>query len=216
MAEEVVDVLICGSGSAGLCAAVWLARCGVDFKILERRGGPLQQGQADGVQCRTVEILESLGLGDDLLKEACHVLELAFWTPDESNGGGIRRSHLEPDTEPGLSHLPHVILNQARINELMIEDIERRCGESRITYGSDVKRVEVDSETAGDPRAACVKVTTVEDGVERVYRAKYALVRNSHSTILLPHANRITRAVTALTVQCESPSASRWSATAPT
>ncbi|KAF6832405.1 phenol 2-monooxygenase [Colletotrichum plurivorum] len=181
--EQQVDVLICGSGSAGLCAAVWLARCGVDFKILERRDGPLQQGQADGVQCRTVEILESLGLGDDLLKEACHVLELAFWTPDEA-GEGIRRSHLEPDTEPGLSHLPHVILNQARINELMIEDIERRCGESRIQYGSDVRRVEVDSDKAGDPQAACVKVTAVEDGVERVYRAKYALgCDGAHSAV---------------------------------
>ncbi|KAI8274951.1 FAD-dependent monooxygenase [Colletotrichum sp. SAR 10_98] len=132
MTDEEVDVLICGSGSAGLCAAVWLARCGVKFKILERREGPLQQGQADGVQCRTVEIMESLGLSEDLLKEAYHVLELAFWTPD--GNGGIRRSHLEPDTEPGLSWLPHVILNQARINEFMIKDIERVSGQSHIQY----------------------------------------------------------------------------------
>ncbi|KAK2778496.1 phenol 2-monooxygenase [Colletotrichum kahawae] len=181
MPEE-VDVLICGSGSAGLCAAVWLARCGVKFKILERREGPLQQGQADGVQCRTVEIMESLGLSEDLLKEAYHVLELAFWTPD--GNGGIRRSHLEPDTEPGLSWLPHVILNQARINEFMIKDIERVSGQSHIQYGSDVQSVEVDSQLASDRKAHCVTVKTVENGVERTYRAKYALgCDGAHSSV---------------------------------
>lgn len=55
------DVLICGSGSAGLCAAVWLARHGVDYRVLERRPGALEVGQADGVQCRTVEVFDSLG-----------------------------------------------------------------------------------------------------------------------------------------------------------
>ncbi|KAH9238365.1 hypothetical protein K456DRAFT_1758802 [Colletotrichum gloeosporioides 23] len=181
MPEE-VDVLICGSGSAGLCAAVWLARCGVKFKILERREGPLQQGQADGVQCRTVEIMESLGLSEDLLKEAYHVLELAFWTPD--GNGGIRRSHLEPDTEPGLSWLPHVILNQARINEFMIKDIERVSGQSHIQYGSDVQSVEVDSQSVKDRKAHCVTVKAVENGVERTYRAKYALgCDGAHSSV---------------------------------
>lgn len=57
---EKVDVLICGSGSAGLCAATWLARHGIRCKVLERRDSPLALGQADGVQCRTVEIFESL------------------------------------------------------------------------------------------------------------------------------------------------------------
>ncbi|TDZ28899.1 FAD-dependent monooxygenase terD [Colletotrichum spinosum] len=179
---EQVDVLICGSGSAGLCAAVWLARCGVDFKILEQRDGPLQQGQADGVQVRTVEILESLGLSEDLLKEACHVLELTFWT--SSGDEGIRRSRRMPDTDMGLSHLPHVILNQARINELMIRDIERSCGNTNIRYGSRVTDVKVDGQTARDPRAHCVTVKTVENGTEHVYRAKYVLgCDGAHSAV---------------------------------
>ncbi|KAK1995032.1 FAD binding domain-containing protein [Colletotrichum falcatum] len=182
MPEEYCDVLICGSGSAGLCAAVWLARAGIDFKILERRDGMLVQGQADGVQVRTVEILEHLGLSEDVLKEACHLLELAFWSPD--GNGGIRRSHLEPDTEPGLSHLPHVILNQARINEFLIQDIVKSSGESHIRYGNDVCQVVVDSETARDPDAHCVTVKSMENGVERAYRAKYALgCDGAHSAV---------------------------------
>ncbi|KAK1984192.1 FAD binding domain-containing protein [Colletotrichum cereale] len=181
MSEE-FDVLICGSGSAGLCAAVWLARAGINFKILERREGMLIQGQADGVQVRTVEILEHLGLSEDVLKEAYHVLELGFWSPDGS--GGIRRSHLEPDTAPGLSHLPHVILNQARINEFLIQDIVKSSGESHIRYSNEIREVVVDSEAARNPDAHCVTVKSIENGVERTYRAKYALgCDGAHSAV---------------------------------
>ncbi|KKY21333.1 hypothetical protein UCRPC4_g03769 [Phaeomoniella chlamydospora] len=173
MAEH-VDVLICGSGSAGLCAAVWFSRYGIQYKMLEKRSGPLENGQADGVQCRTVEIFESFGLSEDLLKEAYHVLEIAFWA---SNGhGGIRRTHYAPDLEPGLSHQPHVILNQARINGLMIEEIQRSSGGLDIDYSVEVKDVRVDSAAATDPAAYGVTTTVVSNGKEKIYHSKYVLV----------------------------------------
>jgi phenol 2-monooxygenase len=116
------DVLIVGSGSAGILAATWLATYNIPFTVLESRPGPLQIGQADGVQCRTVEIYESFGLSEDLLREAHHILEVCFWGVDEQNtkDGGITRKSRSIDTERGLSHLPHVILNQARMNGLML------------------------------------------------------------------------------------------------
>ncbi|KAH7152883.1 FAD binding domain-containing protein [Dactylonectria macrodidyma] len=181
MAQK-VDVLICGSGSAGLCAAVWLARCGINYRILERRPGPLENGQADGVQCRTVEIFESFGMSEDLLKEAYHVLEIAFWASDGNRG--VRRTHYAPDLEPGLSHQPHVILNQARINGLMIEDIVKSSGSAAIDYAVDVKSVEVDSAVADDPEAYCVTTTAVSNGIEQVFHSKYVLACDgAHSAV---------------------------------
>lgn len=181
MAEK-VDVLICGSGSAGLCAAVWLARCGINYRILERRSGPLENGQADGVQCRTVEVFESFGLSEDLLKEAYHVLEIAFWASDGS--GGVRRTHYAPDLEPGLSHQPHVILNQARINGLMVEDIVKSSGSAAVSYGVEVKSVEVDSASSHDPEAYCVTTTAISNGTEQVFRSKYVLACDgAHSAV---------------------------------
>lgn len=190
---EKIDVLICGAGPAGLCAGIWLARLGIPFAILERRPGVLTQGHADGVQCRTVEVLESFGLGELLLREACHVLEVAFWAsagattdPDDQNGqggdddddGGIRRSHYTADTEPGLSHLPHVILAQGRINGLMTEEICRAAGRDPVRYGYEVTRVEVDAAAAAeDPEAYCCAVTARKDDVVHEFRAKYVRVR---------------------------------------
>lgn len=47
----------------------------------ERRDGPLQVGQADGIACRTVEMFESFGLSQKLLREAYWVNETVFWRP---------------------------------------------------------------------------------------------------------------------------------------
>ncbi|KAJ3495645.1 hypothetical protein NLG97_g3246 [Lecanicillium saksenae] len=188
MGADEFHVLICGSGSAGLCAAIWLARYGIRFKILEAREGPLRIGQADGVQCRTVEIFESLGIEGDLLKESYHVMEIAFWSTGNSKEAGIRRDHVAPDTEPGLSHQPHVILNQARVNEIMMGEVLRLSGgQNNIEYGQRVRDVTVikEADATTSLKLPYVKVTTEDkNGLSRVYRAQYALACDgAHSTV---------------------------------
>ncbi|KAF9777961.1 hypothetical protein IL306_004291 [Fusarium sp. DS 682] len=180
MEPEKVEVIICGGGSAGLTAAIWLARFGIDFRILERRSGPLELGQADGVQCRTVEIFENLGISEDLLKESYHVMEVAFWSPD--GNGRIRRKDIARDTEVGLSHQPHVILNQARINQMMLQEIthlqwNRSNG---VVYSSQVESVRIEDHDADYP----VEVVTLQNGAPYRYKAKYAIgCDGAHSTV---------------------------------
>ncbi|KAJ5263894.1 hypothetical protein N7478_011499 [Penicillium angulare] len=178
---EKVDVLICGSGSAGLSAATWLARYGIRCKILERRDGPMKMGQADGVQCRTVEIFESFGIGEELLREAYHVLEVNFWADDGS--GVIKRTGRTADTQPGLSHQPHVILNQARINGLLIELMQKHNNQ-QIDYGYNVTDVQVDDASAGDLDAYPVTVTAEKNGRTESFQAKYALACDGAHSIV--------------------------------
>jgi 2-polyprenyl-6-methoxyphenol hydroxylase-like FAD-dependent oxidoreductase len=58
------DVLIVGAGPAGLVLACELARRGVDFRLVEQRGEPLKASRGKGVQPRTQEIFEDLGVLD--------------------------------------------------------------------------------------------------------------------------------------------------------
>lgn len=173
------DVVICGSGSAGLCTATWLARCGVRCKIIEARAGPLENGQADGVQCRTVEVFESFGLADELLRDSYHVLEVSFWSSSSKDGKPLLvRTRQTADTLPGLSHQPHVIFSQARVNGILIQGM-RAFNHQEIDYGYTVKAVEVDGAAALDPEAHCVTVTATKDGKDEKFQARYVLVGNS-------------------------------------
>lgn len=180
------DVLIVGSGSAGLCAAAWLARLNIPFTILERRDGPLKIGQADGVQCRTVEVFESFGLSDHLVRDAYWVNEVCFWSvgSEKEHGNGVMngngtgerivRTGRTADVAEGLSWQPHVILNQARLNGILIEDIKRHS-ERDFEYGVAVTDVKVDADPSTDPNQHAVTVTAEKDGETRTYRAKYVL-----------------------------------------
>ena len=168
-----VDVVICGSGSAGVCAGAWLARYGIPCKILDKRSGPMEVGQADGVQCRTVEVFDSFGIAEELLRESYHVLEVAFWSSD-GQGGIVRTSRTE-ETKPGLWNYPNVFLIREWVNGLLLECMRRTNGQE-VDYNYNVKSVHVDSAEATDPRAFPVTVVTEKKGVEEHFKAKYVLV----------------------------------------
>jgi 2-polyprenyl-6-methoxyphenol hydroxylase-like FAD-dependent oxidoreductase len=56
------DVLICGAGAAGLTLALELARRGVRFQLVEKMDQPFHGSRGKGIQPRTQEILEDLGI----------------------------------------------------------------------------------------------------------------------------------------------------------
>ncbi|MDM0004967.1 FAD-dependent oxidoreductase [Variovorax sp. J22G73] len=58
------DVLICGAGAAGLTLAIDLARRGISFRLIEKMGAPFQGSRGKGIQPRTQEVFEDLGMLD--------------------------------------------------------------------------------------------------------------------------------------------------------
>ncbi|RMJ27070.1 Phenol 2-monooxygenase [Aspergillus sp. HF37] len=119
--EDHVDVLVVGAGPAGMMLANWMSRCGIKTRIVDKRGTKVFNGQADGLQCRTLEILDSFGIGHRVWRESNHMLEICFWNPDEN--GRIRRSGRIADTIPGVSRFQQVVLHQGRIERFFIDSI---------------------------------------------------------------------------------------------
>ncbi|KAB7896498.1 FAD-binding protein [Rouxiella sp. S1S-2] len=63
MAEQFsVDVLICGAGAAGLTLAIDLARRGISFRLVEKMAVPFGGSRGKGIQPRTQEIFQDLGI----------------------------------------------------------------------------------------------------------------------------------------------------------
>ncbi|WP_353471287.1 FAD-dependent monooxygenase [Salipiger sp. H15] len=115
-----VDVLIVGCGPAGLTLAAQLSAFPeISVRITERKPGPLEVGQADGIACRSVEMFEAFGFAEKVMKEAYWVNEVAFWRPGAD--GALHRADRIMDVEDDLSEMPHVILNQARVHDFYLE-----------------------------------------------------------------------------------------------
>jgi phenol 2-monooxygenase len=176
---EEADVLIIGCGPAGLVLAAQMANFpGIQTVVIDRRDGPLEVGQADGVACRTVEIFEAFGLADRLVAEAYWVNEVSFWRPDPHDRSRITRTGRVQDVEEGLSEFPHVICNQARMLAYLQDHMQRSASRLRPFYGLHATGVRVD--TSGQAEYP-VTVTLQhvegfqETGKTSTVRAKYVV-----------------------------------------
>ena len=67
MEKFTTDVLICGAGAAGLTLAIDLARRGMSFRIIEKLDGPFAGSRGKGIQPRSQEIFEDLGMIDRMV-----------------------------------------------------------------------------------------------------------------------------------------------------
>ena len=170
---ETVDLLIVGSGPAGTLLAAQLSTFpGISTRLVERRDGPLQLGQADGVACRTVEMFEAFGLGQKLIREAYWVNETVFWRPSAQDRGRIARTGRIQDTEDGLSEMPHVIVNQARLQQYLLDYM--RMSPTRLEADYNLEFVKLTVEPHGD-YPVVVTLRDLASGQELTIRAKYVV-----------------------------------------
>ncbi|KAK6865480.1 hypothetical protein PG995_002008 [Apiospora arundinis] len=152
-----VDVLIVGAGPAGIMAAAWMARMGLKTRIIDKRNTKVFCGQADGLNARSLEMLDSLGIGDRAWKEANHMIEICLWNPDEN--GIIRRSDRVPDTPVGLSRLQQSTLHQGRIERFFLDNIKKRSNDTiKIERGVLPESLEIDQSKIEDQNAYPVTV----------------------------------------------------------
>ncbi|KAI0730595.1 FAD binding domain-containing protein [Earliella scabrosa] len=178
--ESEVDVLVIGAGPAGLMCANALAMAGVNVRIVDQRPAKIAAGQADGIQPRTIEVFQSYGLGERLLREGNQMHMAAFYNPSPS--GGIERTSRAPDvTAPNARYPFEITLHQGAIEAIFLDSMK--------AHGVTVVRPIVPTsielskseEELKDPNARPVKVTLKyldapdREGDPEVVHAKFVL-----------------------------------------
>jgi phenol 2-monooxygenase len=113
-------------------------------------------GQADGLQCRTLEILDSFDFGHRAWVESNHMIEICLWNPDKN--GVITRSDRIPDTIPGISRFQQVVLHQGRIERFFLDSIAG-CSDIKIERGTMPTELALDLSKVDDKDAHPITVT---------------------------------------------------------
>jgi len=173
---DVVDVLIVGTGPAGLITAAQLAQFpGITTRIIERRNGRLEIGQADGIQARSVETFQAFGFANRIIEEAYRITTMSFWKPDPENPTHIVRTARTPDDPTGISEFPHLIVNQARVQDYWLEAMRDAPARLKPDYGVEFLGL-TDMGEGEHPVAVRLRRTAgPKAGQEFTIRAKYVV-----------------------------------------
>ena len=183
---EKVDVLISGTGPAGLCLAAQLAQFPeISTMIVERMPANIIKGKADGINTRTMEMFQAFGFADKVKRETYWVNQTAFWMPDPANPEQIKRAGRVQDVADDSSEMPHILINQARLHELFLEVMQNSPSRLAPDYGWEVLSLTVDPTTEDHPVTVVLKDSTgLHWGATKTVRANYVVgCDGAHSSV---------------------------------
>src|SRR5258708_6356507 len=135
------QVMIVGAGPTGLTAALCLTQLGINCMVIDKKEGPIITSNALGVQARTLEIWESLGIVNTALSQGHPIHGLNIYS-DNKEIGHITIQGLDT-SYPYILALPQAQTEQIllkKLNELGC-DIQRNT--SFISAKQDTDKVEV-------------------------------------------------------------------------
>jgi 2-polyprenyl-6-methoxyphenol hydroxylase-like FAD-dependent oxidoreductase len=162
------QVLIVGAGPVGLTAALLLQSLGISFRIVEKNPQPVSESRALGIQPRTLELFEQLGLAEALLAEGLIARSMGIFLEGEEK---VRIGFAQLETPyPGL-----LILPQSGTERLLSRHLAER--------GAQIERsVELTALVQDDAGATCT--LRHADGREESCRVEYVLgCDGAHSTV---------------------------------
>ncbi|SEN76356.1 2-polyprenyl-6-methoxyphenol hydroxylase [Sphingomonas gellani] len=117
------DVLICGAGAAGLTLAIDLARCGVSFRLIEKLDDPFRGSRGKGIQPRTQEVFEDLGILDRIVAAGGFYPQQREYA-DDGSFTDTDVVEAEPATAAEPYHLPLMVpqfLTERVMRERLVE-----------------------------------------------------------------------------------------------
>jgi phenol 2-monooxygenase len=176
-----VDVLIVGTGPAGLTMARQLSVfANIKTAIVDLMPGPLLFGRADGISCRTQEIMEAFNCSEMVVKETYHLMQNTYWEPDPENPQNIRRLYKIDDARLGLSEFKHGIVNQARLHELLADGMANSVTGLKPHYSRKLISLDIDESLTQDLNAHPItavfeRVDEAGKGIRETVKARFAV-----------------------------------------
>jgi phenol 2-monooxygenase len=172
---KTVDVLIAGSGPAGLCLAAQLARVPrIRTMLVEPKLGPMEKGQADGISVRSMEMFQAFGFAGKVMRESVWINEATFWAPGADEH--LTRVARVQDVPDGTSEMPHVLINQARVHDMFLDLMRNSPTRLEPDYGLKVVDLVVDPSAAEYPVTVTMEHTAPgREGQTEKLRANYVI-----------------------------------------
>ncbi|MCA0013084.1 FAD-dependent oxidoreductase [Mesorhizobium sp. B292B1B] len=128
------DVLICGAGAAGLTLGIELARRGISFQLIEKMSEPFRGSRGKGIQPRTQEIFEDLGILDRVVAAGGVYPPMRVYGDD---GSYIEKDTGErPDPTPAEPYAIALMIPQFLTERIMRERLAELG--HRVEYGCEL------------------------------------------------------------------------------
>jgi len=173
---EKVDVLIAGTGPAGLCLAAQLSQFPeISTMIVDPSPCNIQKGKADGINTRTMEMFQAFGFADTVKREAYWVNQTNFWMPDLENPANIKRIGRVQDVADDSSEMPHILINQARMHQLFLDVMKNSPTRLEPDYNWGVSNLEIDTTTDDYPVTVTLEDAGINWGETTTVRANYVV-----------------------------------------
>lgn len=122
------DVLIVGAGPTGLTAATLLAYYGVDLRIIDKNATLSQKSKALGVQARTLELWDKLGLAEGAVANGQPLTALNLITKGTLLQGGKPFMALGRDGARVSPYPFLLIYEQNKTERMLLDTFERQTG----------------------------------------------------------------------------------------